>query len=76
METTFYILSDPQVGHERQESRMRIKRDVLLKCATKHEVLIVPGDLTQHGIGNMSNPLIKVFMYVSVCETDEGGECR
>ena len=73
MENTFYVLSDPQVGHEQQEKRMHIKRDILLKEGTKKDVLIVPGDITQYGIGNMNNPFTK-YLCMCICIRRQRGE--
>lgn len=71
--TAFYIISDPQVGHEVQEERLLKKRDVLLKKATKDDVVLVPGDITQYGIGNVSNPFVR-YLCMCVCIRRRKGE--
>lgn len=61
---TFYIISDPQVGNSTQERYMQEKKINVLNDVQPDDVIILPGDLTNHGRSSIKNPLIK---YLCVC---------
>jgi len=54
----FFIISDPQIGNTAQEVSMKKKMEKILKVSQGNETLIIPGDLTDHGVANVKNPLI------------------
>lgn len=55
-ENTFYVLSAPQMGCQKQELRTLHKRDDILAQAQPTDILIVPGNLTNNGQGHKRNP--------------------
>ena len=53
-----YIVGDPQVKDEKQFERAKKKRDLILQQANENDCVLIPGDLTSHGIGSFpNNPL-------------------
>jgi len=59
----FYVISDPQIGHDRQEVRAAKKTADVLALDDKDGVIIIPGDLTHYGLGSM-DPFTK---YLCMC---------
>jgi hypothetical protein len=59
----FYIIGDPQIGDDVQETRMKKKTKDVLSINDKNGIIIIPGDLTNFGLGSM-DPITK---YLCMC---------
>lgn len=68
----FFIISDPQIGNPQQEEYMRKKKDKIIETATGDEVLIIPGDLTDHGVASVNNPILNIFCMCSQIRKSNG----
>lgn len=60
---TFFVVGDPQVGHDEQEARMDVKLQQIKNHADPEgrDICIIPGDLTQHGTGPVNNCFVRYF---------------
>lgn len=59
----FFVISDPQIGNDSQVRSMDIKKNIVLKNISPDDIIIIPGDLTDKGIGNVNNPFTLYFAY-------------
>lgn len=69
----FFVISDPQIGNESQERSMNIKRENVIKMASKDDVVIIPGDLTHNGTSDVNNPFIR-YLCMCFCVREARGE--
>lgn len=54
------IIGDPQVGSQEQENRMTAKLNRLATHESKVDYALIPGDLTQNGIGEVNSVFTKL----------------
>jgi len=67
----FFVISDPQIGNDFQERMMKKKTEDVLRTATKDDVVLIPGDLTDHGVGPVDNKFMLYFGYC-ICFRKKG----
>lgn len=62
--TKIFVHGDPQISHNRQEERNKIKVERISQEAKKGDITLICGDLTQNGAGNVNNPF---YLYFKIC---------
>lgn len=67
----FIVLGDPQIGNAAQEERTASKVSRILEEIREDDVVIVPGDLTDKGVGPGANPLYRYLAFCA-CAREEG----
>jgi len=67
----FFIISDPQIGNETQVQSLDIKTNIVLQKISPDDIVIIPGDLTEKGVGQVNNPIHRYLAYCA-CFRKEG----